>query len=275
MALAFLLGAVPTTTTVRSQGPAFEVVSVKPNRSGFAGGMEDLRQGGQYTATNETMRQLVRSAYQLETFRIIGGPAWLDVDRFDIQAKAPSAAPRSEMLSMLRALLTERFRLRVRQELRELPIYVLVVARDANRQTGGRLRPGSAETCVDRGDQPVRVPAGELPSCGLLRAGPGAMSLRGVPLAFLGSQLSSRVNRAIVDRTGLAGKFDVDLEWTPSEATRAAVAALTPGAEPQVVDPDRPGIFTALEEQLGLKLEPARGPVDVLIVESAEPPAAD
>jgi uncharacterized protein (TIGR03435 family) len=101
------------------------------------------------------------------------------------------------------------------------------------------------------------------------------MSGRGVTLELLAAQLSPRVDRVVVDRTGHAGMFDIDLEWTPSEAARAAVAALTPGAAPEAEDFNRPGIFTALEEQLGLKLEPSRGQVDVLFVESAERPSGD
>jgi uncharacterized protein (TIGR03435 family) len=257
-------------TTLRSQAPTFDVASVRMNRSGFPGGASGLRPG-QFSARNETLRQLIRVAYRLETFRILGGPDWMDADRFDIQARAAMDVPRDQMLLMLQSLLTERFRLAAHKETRDLPIYELVVNR-RDGKTGTRLRPASPGTCTDRGQQPVGVPAGQLPSCGVLLAGPDRMSGRRVSLALLATQLSARVSRVVVDRTGRAEMFDLDLEWTPDDAERAAVAALTPGGGPPPVDPDRPGIFTALDEQLGLKLEPARGPIEILVIAGAERP---
>jgi uncharacterized protein (TIGR03435 family) len=269
-ALAIVALLAPAATTLRSQAPTFDVASVRINRSGFPGGASGLRPA-QFSAKNETLRQLIRVAYGFETFRIIGGPGWMDADRFDIEARAATDVPRDQLLLMLQSLLTERFRLATHKETRDVPIYELVVNR-RDGKTGTRLRPASPETCTDRGQQPVGVPAGQLPSCGVLLAGPDRMSGRRVTLTLLATQLSARVSRVVVDRTGRVDMFDLDLEWTPDDAVRAAVAALTPEGKPAPVDPDRPGIFTALDEQLGLKLESARGPVEVLLIDGAQRP---
>jgi uncharacterized protein (TIGR03435 family) len=272
LALALCAVAAVVVTAVHAQAPtAFDVASVKVNRSGFPGGMMDSRPG-QFTATNETLRLLLTAAYGLETFRIVGGPDWIDSDRFDVQARASSPVPRAEAMAMLRTLLADRFALRARVERRERPVFNLVLSRDDGR-TGARLRPASPEACVDRGPQPGSVPRGELPSCGLLPAGPGRMSGRSVSLDLLATQLSSRVSRVVIDRTGLTGLFDLDLEWAVDEAQRAALARLSPDGAVAPADPDRPGLVGALSEQLGVRLESTTGMVDVLVVESAERPS--
>ena len=133
------------------------------------------------------------------------------------------------------------------------------------------MRPASPTACVDRGPQPGRVPAGEPPSCGLLPMGPGRLSGRRVALELLTTQLSSITGRVVVDRTGLTGLFDIDLQWAMTEAQVSALAKLTPpGGTPPVFDPDAPGLFTSIEERLGLKLESATGPIDVVTIEGAE-----
>jgi uncharacterized protein (TIGR03435 family) len=268
------VAALPLAAPAVGQPETFAAASIKTNRSGFPGGLMDFRAGGAFVATNETLQQFLRAAYDLDVNRIIGGPDWVTTARFDIQATAGVDLPIERSRQLLRALLVERFKLRSRTERREMPTYDLTIAR-ADRVPGPRLRVASPSACVDRGPMPGRAPQGELPSCGLLPAGIDRMSGRRVALARLVSQLSSITGRVVTDRTGLTGMFDIDLEWAPSEAVLAAVAALRPGDGPPRVDPDRPSLLTALEEQLGLRLQSTRGMVDVLVIEGAERPVDD
>jgi uncharacterized protein (TIGR03435 family) len=242
--------------------------SVKVNRSGLPGGITDFRPG-QFVAVNQTLRVILVAAYDLEEFRITGGPDWIDKDRFDIQARATSPVTRKEAQPMLRALLAERFALNAHTERREYPVYALVL----NRAGAPGLRPSVASGCVDRGAQPRRVALGELPSCGLLPARPGGLAGRSVPLELLAAQLSPLVRRPVINRVQLTGLFDIDLEWELDETQRAALASLAPDRPFAPPNPDRPGLIGALQEQLGLKLDSTRAPVDVLVVDAVAHPS--
>jgi uncharacterized protein (TIGR03435 family) len=265
--------------------PAFEVASVKRNTSvgdpfgiGFA-------PGGRFKATSVKLRQLIADAYStagppLPDAQISGGPNWIDSDRFDIVAKAaedtpsgpvgPGPAAAQQMRLMLRTLLAERFKLTVHHETRELPIYALVMAR-----SDGKLGPAFHKTEADcvaalaaRGNASP-IPGG--PFCGI-RNGPGRLILSAVPMPVLATTLSRSVGRTVVDRTGLTGNFDGNLEWTPDQMPPTP----PPGAPPlPPIDPNGPSIFTALQEQLGLKLESTKGPVDVLVIDHVEKPSED
>jgi uncharacterized protein (TIGR03435 family) len=251
---------------VSAQG-TFEAASVKINRSGLPGGITDYRPG-QFVAVNQTLRVILVAAYDLEEFRITGGPDWLDKDRFDIQARATSPLTRREAMPLLRALLEDRFALKAHTARREHSAYALVV----NRAGAPGLRPAAPAACVDRGPQPLRVPSGELPSCGLLPARTGGLSGRSVPIELLAAQLSPLVRRPVLNRTGLTGRFDIDLEWEIDEAQRAALASLAPDRPLAPPNPDRPGLIGAVQEQLGLKLDSTRAPVDVLVVDAVAHP---
>jgi uncharacterized protein (TIGR03435 family) len=246
-----------TSHALRSQGaPTFEVASVKVNRSGLSGGALSSRANG-FTAINETVRQLVIVAYGTEFFRVLGGPDWIASERFDVQARTATEVPVEDLRLMLRALLADRFRLVARTETRQLPIYELVVSADG----GPGLRPAAAEACVERGSPPAG--AGRPPACGVLLAGPSRMTGRSVTMDLLAKELAPRVRRVVVNRSERAGNFDVDLEWTADDPQ------ITGG----VTNPDGPpGIYTALPEQLGLRLRPAEGPVEVVVISGAERP---
>lgn len=254
-----------------AQTPAFEAASIRPTvRAELPGALTDLRPGGAFGATNATLLELIRVAWNLEPYRIAGGPDWIRTERFDVEARAGSPITADETRLRLRALLEERFALRARLERREAPIYALVASRN-DKRLGPGMRPAAPAACVDRGPQPGRAPAGALPSCGLLPMGPGRMSGRRVPLSLFTLQLSSVTGRVVVDRTGFDGMFDIDLEWALTEGQVSALAQLTPpGGTPPKFDPDAPGLFTAIVERMGLKLEPASGPIDLLVIESAE-----
>ena len=252
------------------QSATFDVASVKINQSSFPGGMVDLR-AGRFDATNETLRALLSTAFDVESFRVVGGPDWLDSDRFDVEARAGEAASREQTRLMLRSLLAERFRVRARLERRDAHVFALVRSRGA--ELGPQLRPAASEACVAEGLQPTGA-AGKLPVCGRLSAGPGRMSGRSVSLELIATYLAPRLRRIVVNRTGLSGLFDIDLRWSLEDAQRAALGRLSPdGATPPPADPTYPGMATALNEQLGLRLEAAKGPVEVVVVESAARPS--
>jgi uncharacterized protein (TIGR03435 family) len=192
---------------VDAQQLAFDAASVRPTKSTLPGGLTDLSAGGQLTAENVTLLELIRIAYNLDTYRIFSGPDWMRRDRFDVQARAGANVTREATRLMLRTMLAERFRLKVRTESRDMPIYALVLSR-RDARPGPRLRTANPAECVDRGPQPGRVPAGQLPSCGLLPQGPGRLNGRSVPISLVITQLSSISGRVVRDRTALTGLFD-------------------------------------------------------------------
>lgn len=248
---------------------AFDVASVRENKSGGDQGFL-LPKGSQFNAQNYRLRSLIQFAYRVQPFELVGGPDWIDSARFDINARAPFdpkpapvGAPAGEMEQMVQTLLAERFRLQVHRETREMPIYALVPAR-RDGQLGSRLR-READVCAAsrnataRGENAPEIPtrADGRPTCGMMGGG-GRLFAGGVTLAMLASALSPQVARVVVDRTGLSGFFEADIEFATDALTNAAT--------------ERPSLFTALEEQLGLRLEPARGPVEVLVIDRVERP---
>ena len=265
-----------------ADGPTFEVASVKRNRAGATGpsGTRFLP-GGQYIATNVTLSGLMSSAYGaplqgLLRDQIVGGPSWIDSDGFDILAKAEGDLPRgpdSPLPPMIRSLLAERFKLAVHTERRDVPVFALVLAR-SDARTGSQLE-ASAIDCAaprGRGTPPPPPPAplpGERPRCGI-RFLVGNFSAGGVTMAQFANALSRMpaVNRIVQDRTGLDGGFDLDLTWTPEQ--RGVPGDADPLFPQPLVDPNGPSIFTAVQEQLGLKLESSTGSVDVLVIDRVE-----
>ncbi len=260
----------------RAVEPAFEVVSVKPSRTGDPGGSINVRPGGRFVVVNRTVRNMIRTAYQVQDQRIVGGPAWVGTERFDVLAHAPSDdVTMASMVAMIRHLLADRFGLVVHAGTREMPVYALVTARP-----DGRLGPGlrrSTTECLDpvaAGRLPPAAAAGRPPSCGTDNT-PGRMSARGVTLAELTRSLSGLVGRVTVDETGIADRIDLDLQWTTESPALPPTPASSAARETVTSELDGPSIFTALREQLGLRLEPRRSQVDVLIIDSAERPMPD
>jgi uncharacterized protein (TIGR03435 family) len=264
--------------------PAFEVASVKPNNSGDGRVLFANQPGGRFTATNVTLKLLIRNAYQLQDFQIIGGPSWITSDHYDIVAKAEDGLPPetpnanrtgpSRVQLMIRALLAERFQLVAHNENRELPIYALVMAR-----SDGKLGPELHKSEVDcaamfaaRGRSGMPPPPGppqpgERLPCGI-RIGMGNMAIGGAPLSQIANAMANFLGRTVTDKTGLVGNYDANLTWTPDQMPQRP-----PGApEPPPIDPNGPSIFTAVQEQLGLKLESQKGPVSVLVIDRADHP---
>jgi uncharacterized protein (TIGR03435 family) len=283
--------AIAVIATVRGQQPApaqpppavFEVASVKPNQSGELGIRMQIPGTDRFTATNVPVRELIRMAYDTQDVRLVGGPDWIRSERFDIVAKSEQpfpawgpAGPPMPLLLMLRALLADRFGLVIHQETRELPVYALVLARE-DRRFGPDLNASkldcASQARAGRAGPPPGPPANPAePTCGM-RIAPGQMVIGGTPISQLASVLSQFVQRVVLDRTQLTGPFDLRLSWTPE---RMPQGTPPPGAPPlPPVDPNGPSLFAALQEQLGLKLESTRAPLEVLVIDRVDRPRAD
>jgi uncharacterized protein (TIGR03435 family) len=268
--------------------PAFEVASVKANTSGAPGG-SFVMPPGRFTATNIPLRVLITNAWQLSFFQVVGGPDWVENERFDIVAKTPDGAPPEQARAMVRTLLKERFKLIVHMETRDTPIYALVKARQDGR-LGPRLTPSTMDCGSIRADRAAAIAAtarargGAVPvprapdpnqkvvcQMRLSRREDATVSLRAgnTTMATLAGSLRTFSGREVVDRTGLTGEFDFDLQFSVPQTTRGADAGVP------VAPIDEAGVFTALQEQLGLKLQSARGPVRVFVIEHIERPSED
>jgi bla regulator protein blaR1 len=281
---------------IHAQAPAvdpsatFEVASVKANRSGDNRTMIGGQPGGRFNVTNAALRQIILIAYQIQPFQLIGGPGWIGDERFDIVAKAPANTPLigppgsgspGPMQVMMRNLLADRFKLKVHTESREMPIYALVLAR-SDGKLGSKITPTSVDCAALRGRGPGGPPPappgpGERPRCGMMM-GIGSLAAGGVSMTQLAATLSQRVGRTVIDKTGLSGSYEFNLDFTPDQMPPAAGPGATPppGAPPlPPVDPNGPSIYTALQEQLGLKLDSQRGPVDVIVIDSVDRPTED
>ena len=287
MAVAGAIGLNMLGAPLRAQAPArpsFEVASVKQNKSG-EGFIRFSAMPGGFRVTNAPLRELIRFAYQLQPFQIEGGPGWVTSDRFDIVAKAEGNLPPGQpggppgpLQLMMQSLLAERFKLVAHNETRQLQVYALLVAR-----SDGRLGPSLRKSDTDcaalmvarRGGPPAPVQPGERPMCGM-RIGPGTLSGGAMPLSQVASALSAVVQRIVVDKTGLAGNYDVDVTYTPDQMPQGPGGVPPPGVPPPPpIDPNGPSIFTALQEQLGLKLDSQRGPVEAFVIDSVEHPSED
>jgi uncharacterized protein (TIGR03435 family) len=240
---------------VSAQAVEFDVVSVKVIAPG------DRREfmmalGGRLSAAT-TLKLLIRTAFQIQDDQIVGGPDWLTTQRFEIDARSPADNDfYARLMGMMQALLADRFKLVTHTERRELAVFALErVKRD------GALGPGLRPTaCPD-----PSIDMAKVSPCVNISPGAGSLSTRGIPVKQFIEYLSANLGRVVVDRTGLQDRYDIDLKWTPEQPAR-------PGAAAPAADPDAVSIFTALQEQLGLRLDSTRDKVDVLVIDSVEQP---
>ena len=231
-------------------GPQFEVASLKPNSSPGSRIWLAPPVGDTFSATNVTPRMLISLAWG--EFRISGGPAWLNSDRYDLTAKAPDAVPNQErFLAMLRNLLEDRFQLKSHREQREQTEYALTVAK-----SGPKL-PAPKEAACPAESAPAPIP------CGRLSWGGGRLYGRRSPMSMLVFVLSQALAHKVIDETGLAGPYDMDLRWTPESALNQAA----PDAPPP--------LLTAVQEQMGLKLQPRKGTTEAILVDHVERPSVN
>jgi uncharacterized protein (TIGR03435 family) len=234
--------------------PSFEVASIKRSALLDPNGTLGFQQGGRFRAVNFDGRTLIaiahRTGQRLLPSQIIGAPDWLYAERYDITAKVSdelaASSPRdlfARMPLLLQSLLEDRFKLKLHHETRELPVYALVLARK-----DGSFGPRFRKSTVDCAD---------LTGC-RIESVPGHLTAGRITLETLTTLLAGTVDRFVVDRTGLSGTFDLELEWSPDQSA-----------------PDKPSIFAAVQEQLGLKFESQRGPVEVVVIDHVERPTED
>jgi uncharacterized protein (TIGR03435 family) len=249
--------------------PVSYVASIRLNEVADSRTLSEYLPGGRLTATAITVGQLLRMAYKIQPYQLAGAPSWISSTRYDIVAKVEDN-PAPSQQALLRALLKDRFNLVVHNETRELPMFALVLARSDGR-LGTQLRKSLFDCAAYLAGPHGPPEPGRTPNCAT-RIGAGSLSGKAIPMTQLAASLSPFVNRFTVDRTGLTGVFDVELTWTPDP-----VAPDIPGNTVPDVGPTSsgPSIFSALQEQLGLKLAAVKGPVDVLVVDRLEAPSAN
>jgi bla regulator protein blaR1 len=237
--------------TKKEVAKEFEVASIKPSDPSAHGMRFQIAPGGRLTASNVTVKMLVQQAYDVKSFQITGGPGWLGTEHYDIVAKGEGATSPDDFKPMLQALLTQRFHLTFHRESKELPIYALVVGKNGPKLTENTGGPGPQ-----------------------MSMGRGQLTGKKISMTMFATQLSNQLGRTVQDKTDLKGNYDIKLEWTPDQnqpiGPREAKEGGPDAPPPPVVDASGPTIFTALNEQLGLKLESQKGPVSMLILDSAE-----
>jgi uncharacterized protein (TIGR03435 family) len=250
--------------------PSFDVVSIKRSsgaRAAGAGIGGSSVRGNRFIMPNGTLRAMLQLAYQhpdglpLLADQIVGGPNWIDSDRYEIQATAAgneeTRIPRDQLVLMFQSMLEERFRLKAHIETRELPVYTLLIGKD-----GSKLKPSADQTPTlpprQRATGDVRGSIG-----GTISATSRTMRATAVPMSQLVNVLIQQTGRLVIDKTNLQGLFDFNLQFS--------TAGLAGNAPPGTEDPN-PSLFTAVQEQLGLRLESTKGPVEVLMIESVQKP---
>jgi bla regulator protein blaR1 len=256
---------------------------VKPSDPANPAGHGIRRQpGGRFNTFNTPVRLLITFAYQIQGYQLVGGPDWLNNERFDIVAKMegdpPAVIPGTgadHMMLATRTLLADRFKLKIHKETRELDIYALTMAKAGGRP-GPKLVPAkggcSPEELAARRGAPPPSKGGPPPVICGIQQGPGRIRFGNYPLELFARSISARVGRAVVDRTGLTGNWEFELEFQPEVPSGGQ---LPPGATPPPIDPDAPNFFTALQEQLGLKLDATKGPEEVWVIDSVEHPTPE
>jgi uncharacterized protein (TIGR03435 family) len=271
-------------TAVKTPSFEYEAVTIKPSKGPGPNakiGMWPAPDG--FTAWFVTPQQMISTAYGYVTqrFRISGGPAWLGTERFDIEAKMDAATadalaklnPGQRALAqqkMLQALLADRFQLTVHRETRELLVYNLIVAK-----SGAKLQAAKPGDTYANG---IKYPDGSLGGPGALEGGvfDGWITAQGVTTANLAGELTQMLGHPVTDRTGLAAAYDFKLQFTPDDRLQAPGGA-APNERPglPLSDSDEPSLFAAIQEQLGLKLEAGKGPVEIIVIDHVERPSGN
>jgi uncharacterized protein (TIGR03435 family) len=258
LAIIIAIASAQTDSPIR---PQFEVASIRPAQPGTPPSFGVGNGGG--GGANVTLKTLIAFAYQIQEYRILGGPGWISSDRFTVEARAADpTTPPEQLKLMLQSLFSDRFQLAVRRETKESNVYNLVVAKG-----GPKIKLSADQSPTDINGP---APPGAGPNHGAIRLGAGSMIGNATPLSRFASMLSQRLDRVVIDKTNLTGRFDIRLQWTPDLGENP----LSPTGLPLPAEPgDAPSIFVAMQEQLGLKLESARGPVEFLVIDHVEKPS--
>jgi bla regulator protein blaR1 len=239
-----------------AQAPSFEVATIKSGNPTDHRKMFGLMPGGRFSASNVTLKELIIFAYNLKDQQLSGGPGWTNSDVFDVVGKPESSATPEQIRQMMQTLLADRFKLTMRRESKELQVYNLVTAKNGPKLT--ESKPDEAP-----GPGPRRM----------IRMGRGELNGQQMSMGTLADALSKMAGRTVVDKTGLTGNYDVKLEWTPDAGEPQMRSMMPEGAPPPVADGPGISLFTAIQEQLGLKLDSQKGPVDVFMIERVEKPS--
>ncbi|HKE84445.1 MAG TPA: TIGR03435 family protein [Vicinamibacterales bacterium] len=253
-----------------SQWPVYDVVSIKPAAPNATGMRVENLPGGRFSMVNGQAIMLIQMAYPGPTNEVVGAPAWVRSERYDIEARSGRNSSGDEVTLMMRAMMTDRFKLAAHYESKEIASFALVLARDDGK-LGPRIRPAQVDCAALSASARTegKVPTMPLkddgtPACGM-RSNNGVQTHSGTTMAGFARSLSSAAGRYVIDKTGLTGAYDFTLEYAP-RASRDA-----PGGTASTSD-DRPDIATALREQLGLRLEPDKTTVQIVIVDHIEKP---
>ncbi len=248
----------PQTAAPQAPTPAFDVVSVKPNKSG-SGGMSMTGVSDSYKGTNITLDNLIMNSYDLSSADLIFGlPSWTRSAHFDVDAKIVNPDKKQidnltedQRRAMILAILKDRFHFQAHLETKTLPVYDLVLAKGGPKFTGKEPNADTAAAMAKRGLTGAK---------GSIITYDGEITASGVPISSIVFSLTGAVGRTVIDKTGLTGTYDFEIKWTPEH-----------GGQTDSQD-SGPSIFTAVEEQLGLKLQSAKGPVQTLVVDHIETP---
>ena len=263
----------------RVEAPQFEVASIKLNGGGITNqqgghlvGFQVLP-GGRLVVQDFSLVELIMAAYGLQSFQVSGGPGWISSDRYNIEAKAAGNLDGKEVAGpMLQALLRDRFNLTFRSDMKELPIYNLTVAKN-----GAKLQPSTEGSCISTSTnaQPFALLAADQVPCGFRGFEQNGLDRKlkvfGISMTELAEALSKgELGRTVIDKTGLIGNFDILMHWTFEIPAQVPV---TDGAPTPPAEAAGPSIFTAIQEQLGLKLESGKGPVKVMVIDHVQRPS--
>ena len=252
-----LLGTILAALFIQQPAPkplVFEVAMIKPTDPEVRGGaIKPMPSGQGYVAAGIPLKLMIRLMYTITDSQVVGGPDWINTDRWDVQARTDGSYNVDQLHQMFQALMADRFELRFHREKRELPAYELVLDKPGDK--GSKMTANDSENHFD-------IP--------ILPAGPFKVQGTRVPMAYLACWLSQQLNRPVVDKTGLDKFYDFTLQWAPDQQPDGA---RPPGAEAPAPLPDGPTMFTALREQLGLRLESRRSSVEVFVIDHAARPA--
>ena len=251
--------------------PAFEVASIKANHSADRRMMMDIAPGGRVNVTNLNLKQLILFAYQIKDSQLSGASGWIDSDQYDITAKAEGPATPDELRLMMQTLLADRFKLSLRHETKEMPVYALVVAKDGPKLHENKEAETQKQDLRPEDGKPGDPKGAPFKGRGM-HMGRGMLSAQAAPLNILADSLSRQLGRVVIDKTGLTGLYDFELKWTPDESQGQMFKGVDGGDSAPPPDASGPTLFTALQEQLGLKLESQKGPVEVFVIQHAEKP---
>jgi uncharacterized protein (TIGR03435 family) len=260
----------------------FDVVSIKRFDASGGAVARSNTTPGRYDFAGLPLRLLVGQGLRAPLDRIVGWPDWIDTERYTVSATLPEGAPPAAVFVMIENLLEDRFKLVTRRETRELPVYNLVLAR-SDRRFGTAFKESSPQCVAELTARLEAVrggaPFGTTPTdCVTVQLGLGTVSFKGTQIVPLANFLTQSVGRPVIDRTGLASFYDLTLKWMMDGGGPVPFglpAGVLRQAPPPPPDPDAPNIFTAVQEQLGLKLEAGRGPVEVIVIDRLEKPTLD